>query len=117
MTSSWRSPLRAAVLGAILFAASAAAQEIDPPGAPLPDAPSSEQIEKNLQNLSWHQFRSVVEAVPKLKADVEAYGSLGWHFVEANYTHYRWKKTVDKLDAADKTRLAGLIETARSRQE
>jgi hypothetical protein len=73
----------------------------------------SQQIEKDLQRLSWKQFRSVIESVPKMKADVEAYGPMGWKYVEANYTTYAWKKNIDKLDDAQKKRLADLIQVAK----
>ena len=115
--STWRSFLRGGLfVAAVLAVGSALAQDASSQ-ATESDAPSSEQIEKDLQSLSWQQFRAVVEAVPKLKADIEAYGPLGWSYVEANYTHYRWKKSVDKLDATNKSRLAGLIENARSQHD
>lgn len=75
--------------------------------------PASSQMEKDLQHLNWKQFRSVVEAVPKLKADVEAYGPLGWQYVQANYANYGWKKNIDKLDDTQKKQLAELIKTAK----
>lgn len=77
--------------------------------APVPD---SQQLEKGLQRLSWKQFRSVIEAIPKMKAEVEAYGPIGWQYVEARYKTYAWKKSIDKLDDAQKRQLAGLIEKA-----
>ena len=75
--------------------------------------PDSAALEKALQGLSWRQFRSVVEAVPKLKAAVDAYGPAGWQFVQANYRRYGWKKNIDRLDDAQKNQLAGEIERAR----
>ena len=75
--------------------------------------PDSQQIEKDLQSLDWPQFRAVVEAVPKLKADVDAYGPLGWKYVEARYKTYPWKKSVDKLDDDQKRHLADLIRGAK----
>jgi hypothetical protein len=75
--------------------------------------PDSKQIESDLQHLSWRQFRSVVESVPPLKTSVEAYGPIGWKFVEANYAHYPWKRTIDKLDETQKRRLVDLIQTAK----
>ncbi len=77
-------------------------------------AASSKQIEKELQRLSWSQFRTVVEAVPKLKSDVDAYGPMGWDFVRANYRAYPWKKSVDKLDEQQKNELFELIRKAKS---
>jgi len=75
--------------------------------------PDSSQIEKDLQQLPWRQFRAIIESVPKLKADVDAFGPLGWQYVQANYTTYGWKKNIDKLDDAQKNRLAELIQTAK----
>lgn len=73
----------------------------------------SSQMEKDLQQLNWKQFRSVIESVPKLKADVDAYGPLGWQYVQANYTSYGWKKNIDRLDDAQKKQLADLIQAAK----
>ncbi|MEW5781603.1 MAG: hypothetical protein ACOY6N_12200 [Pseudomonadota bacterium] len=74
----------------------------------------SSTLERRLQHLSWAQFRRVVEAVPKLKASVDAYGPLGWEYVRANYSTYRWKKNIDRLDAAERQQLAELIDKART---
>ncbi len=38
-------------------------------GANVPD---SLKLEKELQNLSWPRFRSVVESIPRLKAEVDS---------------------------------------------
>lgn len=76
-------------------------------------AATSERLEKELQQLDWKQFKAVVSAVPKLKADVDAYGPLGWQYVQANYRTYRWKKTIDKLDPAQREQLAELVRNAR----
>lgn len=86
-----------------------------PPGAVAAKggAPDSKQIERDLQRLSWRQFRFVIESVPEMKADVEAYGPVGWKFVESRYATHGWKKSVDKLDAAEKQRLVELIRAAR----
>lgn len=75
--------------------------------------PSSKELEGELQRLPWKQFRAVVEAVPKLKADVEAYGEFGWKFVRTNYSTYGWKKNIDKLDDTQKKQLAELIQNAK----
>jgi hypothetical protein len=75
--------------------------------------PDSAQMEHDLQHLNWDQFRSVIEAVPKMKADVDAYGPLGWQYVKGNYMTYHWKKNIDKLDGEQKKRLAELIRMAR----
>ena len=75
--------------------------------------PESAQMEADLQRLSWPQFKSVVEAIPKLKADIDAYGSLGWQYARANYGTYAWRKNIDKMDEEQKRRLADLIRRAR----
>lgn len=74
------------------------------------DAPSSLQLERELQRLNWDQFRTVIRAVPKLKADVDAYGPLGWQYVHENYKTYGWKRNIDKLDDERKRQLAELIQ-------
>lgn len=92
-----------------------------PPTAPAkgaksavpPALPDSQQIEKDLQRLPWPQFRSVIEAIPKLKADVDAYGPFGWQYVKANYQTHGWKKNVDRLDDAQKRQLVELIRSAK----
>jgi hypothetical protein len=73
----------------------------------------SKQLEEDLQHLPWEQFRAVVEAVPKMKADVELYGPLGWQIVQANYRTYAWRKSIDKLDSAQKQGLIGLIQAVK----
>jgi len=55
----------------------------------------------------------VVESVPKLKADVEAYGPIGWTYVQQNYQTYGWKKNIDKLNEEQRKQLADLILRAR----
>lgn len=77
------------------------------------DELDSAQMESSLQHLNWEKFRSVIESVPKLKADVDAYGPLGWRYVQANFTTYGWKKNIDRLDDTQKRNLAGLIQAAR----
>jgi hypothetical protein len=72
-------------------------------------AADSLQMEKDLQRLPWKQFRQVVESVPKLKADVEAYGPVGWTYVQQNYRTHGWKKNIDKLNEAQRKQLADLI--------
>lgn len=76
-------------------------------------AADSRQMEKDLQRLPWKQFRQVIESVPKLKADVEAYGPIGWTYVQQNYQTHGWKKNIDKLNEAQQKQLAGLIQLAR----
>jgi hypothetical protein len=70
---------------------------------------SNRQMEEDLQRMTWSQFRSVVESVPKLKADIDAYGQTGWQYVQANYTTYRWRKNIKRLDNTQKEQLAELI--------
>lgn len=94
-----------------LLAASAA--PVPAAASAAPAVASSKQIEKELQRLSWPQFKAVVEAVPKIRADVDAYGPTGWDFVRANYRAWPWKKSVDKLDDAQKTDLLELIRKAK----
>jgi len=72
------------------------------------------QLEKALQRLPWRQFKSVVEAVPKLRAGVEAFGPVGWQIVRDNYTRYPWHKNIDKLDEVQKKQLSELIEAAQA---
>ena len=104
---------------ASLWVASAVAADVQP--TPDSDAvapaksgvPDSKQLESDLQHLPWKQFRSVIEAVPKLKADVDAYGPAGWKYVEASYKTHGWKKSIDKLDDDQKHRLADLVQLAK----
>jgi len=79
----------------------------------ISDAPDSRQLETDLQQLSWQQFKSVVEAVPKLKADVDAYGEFGWQYIQMNYKTYKWKKSIDRLDGEQKHLLTELIQAAK----
>lgn len=79
----------------------------------FPQGTDNRQIEKDLQGLTWKQFRSVVESIPKLKADIEAYGPLGWQYVQKNYKTHGWRKNVGKLDETQKRQLVELIEAAR----
>lgn len=76
-------------------------------------APDSLQIEKDLQRLTWNQFRFVIESVPELKAGVDAYGPFGWQYVQAKYPTHGWRKNVERLDPAEKQRLVSLIQVAR----
>jgi len=77
--------------------------------------PSSETLEKELQSLNWPQFSFVVKSVPKLKAKVDAYGSAGWRYVQGRYQTYGWKKSIDKMGAAEKQQLSDLIRKARKK--
>lgn len=78
---------------------------------PMPD---SRQLEKELQSLSWGQFKSVIEAIPEIRREVEKYGPLGWEYVKTHYRSYGWKKNIDRLDSNEKQRLAQLIQRART---
>lgn len=78
------------------------------------NVPDSQQMSDALRKLPWTSFRSIIEAVPKLSAGVNAYGPAGWEFVRANYRAYNWKKKIDKLDAAQKQQLAELIRKAQA---
>jgi hypothetical protein len=79
-----------------LYAAIALSADLPRQGSTKPAAPASraempdsKQIERELQGLPWPQFRAVIESIPKLRADVEAYGSAGWAFVQSNYKTHR----------------------------
>lgn len=93
-----------ALLAAALLSASAVAA----------DLPDSAVMEKQLQTMPWEQFKAVVSSVPKMKADVDAYGPMGWEFVKKNYKTHGWKKNIDRLDPDQRQRLANLIRKARS---
>ncbi len=75
--------------------------------------PTSEALEKSLQSLTWPQFRFVVNAVPKLKAKVDAYGKAGWQYVRSHYRTYAWKKSIAKFSPQEKKQLADLIRQAK----
>jgi hypothetical protein len=106
-----------AVLIAGLHLGGAAASETEavpakPKAHATRGAPDSRQMEYDLQQLEWPKFRQVVESVPKLKADVDAYGRLGWKYVEVRYRTYPWQKSIDRLDDSQKRHLAELIRQA-----
>lgn len=86
------------------------AADASPPG----QVPDSVELERRLQALNWHAFRAVVEAVPKLKQSVDAYGPFGWEYVRLNYQRYPWRKPIDRLDDTQKIALGELIEQART---
>ncbi len=85
-------------------------------GAPEDVVPNGKQIESDLQSLPWKKFKSIIESIPKMKADVDAYGPFGWNYVKANYTTYGWKKNIDKLDGTQKKQMADLIRLAKTAQ-
>ena len=68
------------------------------------------RLEGALQALPWPQFRKVVESIPKLRAEVDAYGAFGWEFVKRRYTTHRWEKSIRKLDDEERKTLGDLIE-------
>ncbi|MGE5489897.1 MAG: hypothetical protein ACM31P_01280 [Actinomycetota bacterium] len=111
------SRLAALAVGLAILAGIAAAQPTADAGATASHetaaSADNEQLEKALQSLNWDQFKAVVEAIPKLKADVDAYGPLGWQYVQANYRNYPWRKSIRKLHEPQKKRLAELIDVAR----
>ena len=76
-------------------------------------SPDSIRMEQDLQGLRWEQFRSIIESVPKMKADVDAYGPLGWQYVKGNYATYGWRKNIERLDDNQKQLLTELIRQAR----
>ncbi len=84
------------------------------PAATQAVAPDSTELERRLQALTWSQFRAVAQAIPRIKADIDAYGALGWQYVQTRYKTYRWKKSIDKLTDDQKRELAMLIEQAKA---
>jgi hypothetical protein len=102
-----------------------AALAADPPSAPNADLPASRpaagtadtidrlQLEHDMQTLPWPKFKAVVEAVPKMKASVDAYGPFGWQYVEKNYRSYGWKKNIDRLDDEQRQQLFQLVQRAK----
>ncbi len=75
--------------------------------------PDSQKLEKELQSLNWTQFKSVVEALPPIRAEVNKYGPLGWQYVQQHYRTYPWKRSIDRLAGWQKIELGRLIERAR----
>ncbi|WP_301100498.1 hypothetical protein [Propionivibrio sp.] len=112
----------------LLSLAGSNASAVDPAGIGDVDAPvekssrmlakhaslDSGKMEKDLQGLPWKEFKAVVESEPRLKAGIDAYGPLGWQFVQANYRSYGWKKNIDRLDDRQKQHLAEKIRIAQS---
>lgn len=78
------------------------------------DQYDSARMQKDLQRLQWSQFKAVISAVPKMKADVESYGPMGWQFVKTHYRTYAWKKNIDKLDPHQQRQLQELIRKAQA---
>ncbi|MBU0753340.1 MAG: hypothetical protein KJ787_14515 [Gammaproteobacteria bacterium] len=111
-------PLAALIV--LLWISSVFAADADSPAAPPPEAPAAaaaiadaKRIERDLQALEWTQFRTVIESIPGMKADVDAYGLLGWSYVQANYRTYAWRKNIDRLDEAQRAQLVELIRVAK----
>ncbi len=75
--------------------------------------PDSGQLEKGLQSLNWKQFKSVVEAIPRIRTEIDKYGPLGWQYVQRHYKTYAWNKPIDRLEVWQKHELARLIKRAR----
>lgn len=95
----------------------AVADDATPASAPTTVASShaidSTQLEHDMQSLPWPKFKTVVEAVPKLRASVDAYGPFGWQYVEKNYRSHGWKKNIDRLDDEQRQQLADLVRRAK----
>lgn len=111
MKALWILPL------ALLVGLTPARAEEKVPGgeAALPaETPRNVRLEQELQALSWPQFRAVIQAVPKLKAEVDAYGSFGWQYVQARYQTFRWRKSIAKLKPEQQEELGELIAQARA---
>ncbi len=107
------------ILATSLFAAegvpSDTIQSAAPASAPEPlSVLDGGNLERELQSLKWEQFKSVIQAIPKMKADVDAYGPLGWQFVRQNYATHSWRKSIDRLDTTQKQQLADLIQLAKA---
>jgi hypothetical protein len=79
------------------------------------DLPDPVVLEAALQRLDWPSFRHVIESVPKLRADVDAYGAFGWEYVKSHYTTYGWRKNIGRLKDDQKRQLAELIRQAQKR--
>ena len=107
-------PIIALCLNALPLAAIAGVGTGSNATAAASSVPDSQQMSDALRKLPWASFRSIIEAVPKLSAGVDAYGPAGWEFVRENYKAYNWKKKIDKLDAAQKQQLAELIRKAQA---
>lgn len=94
------------------------AAELPRPANPAPPPvrkaiPDSQQLERDLQSLNWTQFKSVVESIPPIRAEVDKYGPLGWQYVRQHYRNYPWRNAIDRLAGWQKLELARLIERAR----
>lgn len=77
------------------------------------EVPDARQLEKELQSLNWKQFRSVIEAIPPIRAEVDKYGPLGWQYVRQNYQAYPWRRSIVRLAEWQRIELSRLIAQAR----
>lgn len=75
------------------------------------------KMERQLQQLPWAQVRAAIESVPKLRADLDTYGEIGWAYVKSKYATYPWKQKIDRLDDDQKRKLDDLLEAASARSE
>lgn len=83
----------------------------DSPIRPVPLDATPEGLEHQLQSLPWELFRAVVESEPKLKADVDAYGPLGWAYVQKKYRAHPWSRNLERLEPERRHQLATTIQT------
>ncbi|QDX82206.1 hypothetical protein B9N43_13695 [Denitratisoma sp. DHT3] len=79
------------------------------PGAERALDASPQALERQLQSLPWEQFRAVVESEPRLKADVDAYGPLGWAYVQKKYRTHPWAHNIERLEPERRQQLAAKI--------
>lgn len=84
-----------------------------PRRTPLDATPQA--LEHQLQSLPWELFRTVVESEPKLKADVDAYGPLGWAYIQKKYRAHPWSRNLERLDLERRHQLATTIQTLMER--
>lgn len=77
--------------------------------APLDATPQG--LEHQLQSLPWELFRAVVESEPKLKADVDAYGPLGWAYVQKKYRAHPWARNLERFEPERLHQLATTIQS------
>ena len=113
-TTPFLLPIVALCLNALPLPVAAGVAPGSSEAAVFSKVPDSQQMSDALRKLPWASFRSIIEAVPKLSAGVDAYGPAGWEFVRENYKAYNWKKKIDKLDDGQKQQLAELIRKAQA---
>lgn len=100
------------ILGSAVGAGASAAPNSSPTGKVLRSSaePDTRAMQNDLQRLPWPKFRSIIESIPKLRAEVDAFGPAGWEFVKSNYRRYPWKKSLDRLSIDQKRQLSAMIE-------